>query len=34
MPMRIVYEALLKVGMLEEEQEKKEEKEDGEGQYC
>ena len=31
MPMRIVYEALFKAGMLEEEQEKKEEKENGEG---
>ena len=28
-----VYEALLKVGMLGEEREKKEENEDGEGQY-
>ena len=31
MPMGIVYKALLKAGMLEEEQEKKEEKEDEEG---
>ena len=29
--MKIVYEALLKVGMLDEEQENKEENEDGEG---
>ena len=34
MPMEIVYEALLKAGMLDEEQEKKEEKKDREGQYC
>ena len=34
MPMGTVYEALLKVGMLGEEQEKKKEKKDQEGQYC
>ena len=34
MPMKIVYEILLKADMLGEEQEKKEENEDGEGQYC
>ena len=34
MLMGTVYEALLKPGILEEEQEKKEEKEDGEKQYC
>ena len=34
MPMRTVYEALLKASMLEEEQEKKEEKADREGQHC
>ena len=34
MLMGTVYEALLKVGMLEEEQEKKKEKEDEERQYC
>ena len=33
MPMRTVYEALFKAEMLDEEQEKKENK-DGEGQYC
>ena len=33
MPMEIVYEALFKAKMLDEEQEKKE-SEDGEGQYC
>ena len=32
--MEMVYEALLKAGMLEEEQERKKEKEDGEGQCC
>ena len=31
MPMGTIYEALLKAGMLEEEQEKKKEKKDGEG---
>ena len=31
MPMEIMYKALLKAGMLDEEQEKKEENEDGEG---
>ena len=34
MPMGTVYKALLKADMLGEEQEKKEENEDGEGQYC
>ena len=34
MPMETVYEALFKAGMLDKEQEKKEEKEDQEGQYC
>ena len=34
MPMRIVYEALLKECMLDEEQEKEEKKKDREGQYC
>ena len=34
MPMETVYKALLKAGMLDEEQEKKGENEDGEGQYC
>ena len=34
MPMETVYETLLKVGMLDEEQEKEDEKEDWEGQYC
>ena len=34
MPMGTVYEALFKAEMLNEEQEKKEENEDGEGQYC
>ena len=34
MPMGTVYEALFKAKMLDEEQEKKEENEDGEGQYC
>ena len=34
MPMGTVYEALLKADMLGEEQEKKEENKDGEGQYC
>ena len=34
MPIGIVYEALFKAEMLNEEQEKKEENENGEGQYC
>ena len=34
MPMRTVYKALFKAEMLNEEQEKKEESENGEGQYC
>ena len=34
MSMETVYEALLKAGMLEEEQEKKEEKEDQEREHC
>ena len=34
MSIETVYEALLKVGMLEKEQEKKKEKEDQEGEYC
>ena len=34
MHMEIVYEALLKAGVLDEEQEKKKEEEDREGQYC
>ena len=34
MPMKTVYEALFKVGMLIEEQEKKKENDDWEGQYC
>ena len=34
MSMEMVYEALLKAGMLEEEQEKKKEKEDQEGEHC
>ena len=34
MPKETMYKALLKVSMLDEEQEKKEENEDGEGQYC
>ena len=34
MSMEIVYEALFKVGMLDEEQEKKEENKDGEWKYC
>ena len=34
MPMRSVYEALLKAGMLDEEQKKKKEKEDRERRYC
>ena len=34
MHMETVYEALFKADMLGEEQEKKEENEDGEGQYC
>ena len=33
MPMETVYEALLKVGMMDEEQEQKVETEDREGQY-
>ena len=34
MPMEIVYEALLKAGMLDEKQKKKKEKKDREGQHC
>ena len=34
MPIEIVYKALLKANMLDEEQEKKEENENREGQYC
>ena len=34
MPMETVYEALLKAGMLDEEQEKKKEKKDQERRYC
>ena len=34
MPMETVYKALLKAGMLEEEQEKKEKNDDEKGQYC
>ena len=34
MPMGTVYEALFKAKMLDQEQEKKEENETGEGQYC
>ena len=34
MSMETVYEALLKTGMLDEEQEKKEEKKDQEGEHC
>ena len=34
MPMEIVYKALLKAGALDEEQKKKRENEDGEGQHC
>ena len=34
MPMETVYKALFKAEMLDEEQEKKKENEDGEGQYC
>ena len=34
MPMETVYETLLKVDILGEEQEKKEKNKDGEGQYC
>ena len=34
MPMETMYEVLLKADMLGEEQEKKEENEDEEGQYC
>ena len=34
MSMETVYEALLKAGILEEEQERKEEKEDQEGEHC
>ena len=34
MPMGTVYEALFKAEMLDKEQEKKKESEDGEGQYC
>ena len=34
MPMGIMYEALFKAEMLNEEQEKKEKNENGEGQYC
>ena len=34
MPMETVYKALLKAGMLEEEQEKKEKNDDKKGQYC
>ena len=34
MPMETAYEALLKIGLLDEEQEKEEKKEDREGQYC
>ena len=34
MPMETVYEALLKASILDEEQEKEEEKEDREGQHC
>ena len=33
-PMETMYEALLKTEMLDEKSEKKEENEDGEGQYC
>ena len=33
MPMETMYQALFKAGMLDEEQEKKEENENGEGQY-
>ena len=34
MPMETVYKALLKAGALDEEQKKKRENEDGEGQHC
>ena len=34
MSMETMYEALLKIGMLEEEQKKKKEKEDQEGEHC
>ena len=34
MPMGTVYEALFKAELLDKEQEKKEENENGEGQYC
>ena len=34
MPIETVYVALFKAGMLDKEQEKEEEKEDREGQYC
>ena len=34
MPIEIIYKALLKANMLDEEQEKKEENEDREEQYC
>ena len=34
MPMETVHEALFNTGMLDKEQEKKEKKEDREGQYC